>query len=74
MLRDLTSPHALVIRDGYRKRIAGRNVVRGDLIVLAEGDRIPADVVLLQCQYLQADESTLTGQSVPVRRRRDPST
>ena len=47
-LRDLTSPRALVIRDGERKRIAGRDVVRGDLVVLAEGDRIPADGVLAQ--------------------------
>ena len=46
-LRDLTSPRALVIRDGERKRIAGREVVRGDLIVLAEGDRVPADAVLV---------------------------
>ena len=60
-LRDLTSPRALVIRDGKRRRIAGREVVRGDLIVLAEGDRVPADAVLLQCLDLQADESTLTG-------------
>ena len=42
-LRDLTSPRALVIRDGERKRIAGREVVRGDFVVLAEGDRVPAD-------------------------------
>ena len=67
-LRDLTSPRALVIRDGERKRIAGRDVVRGDLIVLSEGDRVPADAVLLQCQELQADESMLTGESVPVRK------
>ncbi len=67
-LRDLTSPRALVIRDGKRRRIAGREVVRGDLIVLAEGDRVPADGVLLQCHDLQADESTLTGESVPVRK------
>ncbi|WKA25525.1 cation-translocating P-type ATPase [Bradyrhizobium roseum] len=67
-LRDLTSPRALVIRDGERKRIAGRDVVRGDLIVLSEGDRVPADAILLQCTDLQADESTLTGESVPVRK------
>ena len=42
-LRDLTSPRALVIRDGARKRITGREVVRGDILVLAEGDRVPAD-------------------------------
>ncbi|OGT57229.1 MAG: ATPase [Gammaproteobacteria bacterium RIFCSPHIGHO2_12_FULL_63_22] len=67
-LRDLTSPRALVIRDGQRKRIAGREVVRGDLIVLAEGDRVPADAVLLESQDLQTDESLLTGESVPVRK------
>jgi P-type Ca2+ transporter type 2C len=67
-LRDLTSPRALVIRDGERKRIAGREVVRGDVVVLAEGDRVPADAVLLECQDLQTDESLLTGESVPVRK------
>jgi len=67
-LRDLTSPRALVIRDGERKRIAGREVVRGDLVVLSEGDRVPADGVLLQANDLQADESLLTGESVPVRK------
>ena len=67
-LRDLTSPRALVIRDGERKRIAGKDVVRGDLIVLSEGDRVPADAILLQCQDLQADESMLTGETVPVRK------
>ena len=46
-LRDLTSPRALVIRDGERKRIAGREVVRGDIVVLSEGDRVPADAAAL---------------------------
>ena len=67
-LRDLSSPRALVIRDGRRRRVAGREVVPGDLIVLAEGDRIPADAVLRQAQALQTDESLLTGESVPVRK------
>src|SRR4051794_31137656 len=67
-LRDLTSPRALVIRDGERKRIAGREVVRGDLVVLTEGDRVPADAVLLESHDLQTDESLLTGESVPVRK------
>jgi Ca2+-transporting ATPase len=67
-LRDLSSPRALVIRDGHRKRIAGREVVRGDLIVLAEGDRIPADGVLLWSTHLTVDESLLTGESLPVRK------
>lgn len=67
-LRDLSSPRALVIRDGHRIRIAGREVVRGDWIVLGEGDRIPADALLLDAQNLRADESLLTGESVPVRK------
>ncbi len=67
-LRDLTSPRALVIRDGERKRIAGREVVRGDLVVLAEGDRVPADAALVDSHDLQTDESLLTGESVPVRK------
>jgi P-type Ca2+ transporter type 2C len=67
-LRDLTSPRALVIRGGQRKRIAGREVVRGDVVVLAEGDRVPADAVLIQSHDLQTDESLLTGESVPVRK------
>jgi Ca2+-transporting ATPase len=72
-LRDLTSPRALVIRDGERRRIAGREVVRDDLIVLAEGDRVPADARLIEAQDLQADESLLTGESAPVRKAADAS-
>ena len=67
-LRDLTSPRALVIRDGAQKRIAGIEVVRGDVIVLSEGDRVPADAVLLQSHDLSSDESLLTGEAVPVRK------
>jgi Ca2+-transporting ATPase len=67
-LRDLSSPRALVVRDGERKRIAGREVVRGDLIVLAEGDRVPADAIVLSCSNLATDESLLTGESLPVRK------
>ncbi len=65
-LKDLTSPRALVVRDGQRTRIAGRELVVGDIVVLAEGDRVPADAVLLEARHLQADESLLTGESVPV--------
>ena len=67
-LRDLTSPRALVIRDGERRRIAGREVVRGDLVVLSEGDRVPADGLLVEARELLTDESWLTGESVPVRK------
>jgi len=67
-LRDLSSPRALVIRDGSQQRIAGRGVVRGDIIVLAEGDRVPADALVLECTSLSTDESLLTGESVAVRK------
>jgi len=67
-LRDLSSPRALVVRDGAKQRIAGREVVRGDILILKEGDRVPADAVLLDCHDLKADESLLTGESVPVRK------
>jgi Ca2+-transporting ATPase len=67
-LRDLSSPRALVIRGGTERRIAGREVVPGDLIVLREGDRVPADAVLLSCSNLSADESLLTGESATVRK------
>jgi len=65
-LRDLSSPRALVIRDGKERRIAGREVVRGDIVVLQEGDRVPADAVVLSCVSLSVDESLLTGESVSV--------
>lgn len=67
-LRDLTSPRALVIREGKRQRIAGREIVRGDIIVLSEGDRIPADALLRFSHDLQIDESLLTGESASVRK------
>jgi P-type Ca2+ transporter type 2C len=65
-LRDLSSPRAMVLRDGERRRIAGRDVVRGDILILAEGDRVPADAKLLAATDLCADESLLTGESLPV--------
>ncbi|MFO7651146.1 MAG: cation-translocating P-type ATPase [bacterium] len=67
-LRDLSSPRALVIRDGVQVRIAGGEVVPGDLLVLAEGDRVPADAVLVDSSHLEVDESLLTGESAAVRK------
>ena len=67
-LRDLTSPRALVLRDGEKQRIAGREVVRDDIVMLAEGDRVPADALLLMSNALQVDESLLTGEAAPVRK------
>ena len=68
-LKDLASPRALVIRDGETIRIPGKEVVKGDIVVLQEGDRVPADAMILTNNNLLADESLLTGESVPVRKR-----
>lgn len=65
-LRDLSSPRALVIRDGQSMRIAGREVVRGDILILTEGDRIAADGMVLEAHELAVDESLLTGESEAV--------
>lgn len=67
-LRNLASPRALVIRDGKRILIAGREVVRDDVIVISEGDRVAADATLVSSQDLLLDESLLTGESIPVRK------
>jgi Ca2+-transporting ATPase len=67
-LRDLASPRALVIREGHQRRIPGREVVRDDVFLLEEGDRVPADAVVLSATNLSIDESLLTGESVPVRK------
>ncbi len=64
-LRDLSAPRALVIRDGQQQRVAGRDVVRGDILVLREGDRIAADAIVCDGR-LEVDESLLTGEAVPV--------
>ncbi len=67
-LRDLSSPRALVIRNGIEKRIAGREVVTGDILILQEGDRVPADAVVLYSVNLTSNESLLTGEPIPVRK------
>jgi len=68
-LRNLSSPRALVIRDGQKRRIPGREVVRGDLLVLSEGDRVAADSKLLTVSNFLTDESLLTGESLPVEKK-----
>jgi Ca2+-transporting ATPase len=67
-LRELSSPRALVLREGAERRIAGREVVRGDILIVNEGDRIPADAEILTSLNLLVDESLLTGESLPVRK------
>ena len=69
-LRSLSSPRALVIRDGLSKRIAAREVVLGDFLLLSEGDRVPADARILDASNLLIDESLLTGESIPAQKRR----
>jgi P-type Ca2+ transporter type 2C len=67
-LRDLSSPRALVIRDGQRKRIAGREVVRDDILMLAEGDRVPADAIVISCTNLStkgAPEALAVAERLP---------
>ena len=68
-LKDLSAPRALVIRDGNQRRISGKDIVAGDVVVLTEGDRIPADGILIKCTNFMVDESALTGESVPVNKK-----
>jgi len=72
-LRNLASPRALVVRDGVRTLIAGRDVVRDDVVIVSEGDRVAADAAVLSGHDLLLDESLLTGESVPVRKTFAPS-
>ena len=65
-LRQLSSPRALVIRDNQEVRITGREIVPNDIIILNEGDRVPADAILLESTNLTIDESLLTGEAIPV--------
>lgn len=67
-LRDLGSPRAHVLRDGNPQRIAAHEVVVGDLLLVAEGDRLPADARVLESVDLHVDESLLSGESMPVAR------
>jgi P-type Ca2+ transporter type 2C len=65
-LATLTAPEARVLRDGEQRVIAAAQVVVGDLLVLAEGDIVPADAVVVEAAALLVDEAALTGESVPV--------
>lgn len=65
-LREMSSPRALVRRDGKLKRISARELVAKDIMILNEGDRVAADAVLLSSRNFQVDESLLTGESFPI--------
>ena len=70
-LRDLSSPRALVVRNGKRVRIPGRDVVVGDILILEQGDRVAADAKLISATELDIDESLLTGESLAVSKEAD---
>ncbi|MEM5797718.1 MAG: calcium-translocating P-type ATPase, SERCA-type [Candidatus Aenigmatarchaeota archaeon] len=65
-LKKLSAPHAKVIRDGKEKLVDARELVPGDILVINEGDRIPADARIIEAFNLKVDESSLTGESIPV--------
>lgn len=67
-LKDLSSPRALVIRNGEQIRVAGKEVVKDDIIIMNEWDKISADCLILRSRNCSVDESLLTGESVPVRK------
>ncbi|MFH1237609.1 MAG: calcium-translocating P-type ATPase, SERCA-type [Candidatus Aenigmatarchaeota archaeon] len=71
-LKKLTSPETVVIRDGIEKKIDSHLVVPGDIVVLDEGSRVPADMRLIRIAELRIDEAMLTGESLPARKQTEP--
>ena len=67
----MSSPQANVLREGKNRRIAAAGLVPGDVILLEAGDLVPADARILECANLKADESAMTGESVPVNKQAD---
>lgn len=70
-LKQLTAPEARVVRGGQERKIPAVELVPGDIVLLEEGDRVPADLRLLRAANLEIEESTLTGESVPVKKREE---
>lgn len=70
-LKDLTSPKSLVIRNGNEVYIASKELVVDDILIVNEGDKVSADAQILDALNLMADESSLTGESVPVKKNHD---
>jgi magnesium-transporting ATPase (P-type) len=71
-IRHLLAPRANVLRDGNRRSIEGANLVPGDIVLLEPGDKVPADLRLIQSRGLQIQEAILTGESVPVEKHTQP--
>ncbi|HEY5837813.1 MAG TPA: cation-translocating P-type ATPase [Pyrinomonadaceae bacterium] len=71
-LRELAAPHASVIRDGRERDVSARDLVPGDVIILATGDKVPADVRLIEAINLQTNEAALTGESASVEKQTRP--
>ena len=65
-LKRLSSPHALVLRDGHYRKMEARLLTEGDIVRVSAGDQIPADLRLVAASSFKVDESALTGESVPV--------
>lgn len=65
-LKDKLSPDTIVLRNGTRKKLSAKELVPGDIIILKIGNIIPADAIMLDDEHISADESSLTGESLPV--------
>ena len=70
-IRSLLSAHATVLRDGVRREIDAAELVPGDIVLLASGDRVPADLRLIEVKDLKVEEATLTGESMPASKSTD---
>ncbi len=64
-IRQMLSPHAMVVRAGHRVEVEAKSLVPGDVVFLQAGDKVPADLRLLDAKNLRVDEAVLTGESVP---------
>lgn len=71
-LREMAAPAATVIREGRERRVPARELVPGDIVLLATGDKVPADVRLIEAVNLQTVEAPLTGESAPVQKHTRP--